>query len=153
MKSMRVFAERPFLQEHKDKMTSPAPSTRALAIFTALFGLAAAGSGIGSLMGLGNPTYAGVTVSNGIVLDNNLRFYAGIWFALGLVILWLSRHLKTEIALFRAVFFTVFVGGCGRVLSMVFAGAAPPEFVAYAALEILGAPAVIWWHYRVVVRR
>jgi hypothetical protein len=134
-------------------MNTTAASPRALTAFTVLFGLAAAGSGIGSLMGLSNPTYAGVSVSNGIVLDNNLRFYSGIWFALGLVTLWLARHLQTEIALFRAVFFTVFVGGCGRVLSMVFAGEAPPEFIAYAVIEILGAPAVIGWHYRVVVRR
>lgn len=127
-------------------------ATRSLSIFTCLFGIAAIGSGAGSLMGLGNPTYASTTVTNGVALDNHLRFYAGLWFAIGLACLWLVPRLKTEVALFRAIFVAVFVGGCGRVLSILDAGMPPPEFIAYAAIEILGAPAVIYWHHRVLAR-
>jgi hypothetical protein len=125
-------------------------SLRSLSIFTLLFGLVAAGSGIGSLMGLSNPTYASLGLSNAVLLDNNLRFYGGIWFALGLSLIWIFRRLETEVSLFRAVFFSIFIGGCGRVLSMLFAGMPPPEFIAYTVLEVIGAPAVLYWHSRVI---
>lgn len=124
--------------------------TRGLAIFTLLFGLGATGSGIGSLMGLSNPTYASLGLPPAIALDNNLRFYAGLWFALGLMALWLVPRLERERTLFRAIFVALFVGGCGRLLSMLFAGMPPPEFIAYATLEVIGAPLVIYWHYRVL---
>lgn len=133
-------------------MASPDRSRRALSVFTLLFGLAAAGSGVGSLMGLANPAYASLGLPSAIPLDNNLRFYAGLWFALGLVALWLAPRIEQEVALFRALFLALFIGGCGRVLSMVFAGLPPPEFIAYAAIEVLGAPAVLYWHYRVLRR-
>lgn len=124
--------------------------TRGLAIFTVLFGLGAAGSGIGSLMGLSNPTYASLGLPPAIALDNNLRFYAGLWFALGLMALWLAPRLEREVTLFRAIFVALFMGGCGRVLSMLLAGLPPPEFIAYAALEVIGAPLILYWHYRVL---
>jgi hypothetical protein len=120
---------------------------RGLAIFTGLFGLAALGSGLGSLMGLSNPTYVRLGLPNIVALDNNLRFYAGLWFAIGLMALWLAPRLEREPTLFRAIFLALFVGGCGRVLSMVFAGLPPPEFIAYAALEVAGAPLVLYWHH------
>jgi hypothetical protein len=122
---------------------------RSLTIVTFLFGLAAVGSGIGSLMGLANPTYSSITVFNGITLDNNLRFYAGLWVALGLAALWVAPLVAKGKALFRTIFLAVFIGGFGRVLSILFAGTPPPEFIAYAVLEIIGAPAIIYWHYRV----
>jgi hypothetical protein len=120
---------------------------RGLSLVTLLFGLGALGSGIGSLMGLANPTYVRLDVPTIVALDNNLRFYAGLWFAMGLMALWLAPRLEREATLFRALFVALFAGGCGRVLSMVFAGLPPPEFIAYAVLEVLGAPLVLYWHH------
>ena len=124
--------------------------SRSLKIFTLLFGLGAAGSGIGSLMGLDNPTYAALQLRGAVGLDNNLRFYGGLWFALGLMALWLVPRLAAERTLFRAIFVALFIGGLGRLLSMIFAGMPPPEFIAYVAIELVGAPLVLWLHYRVL---
>lgn len=130
-------------------MASSEKQQKVLSIITLLLGLGAAGSALGSLMGLSNPTYAKLALPPAIPLDNNLRFYAGLWFALGLIAIWVSRRLEHEPALFRAIFISIFMGGFGRVLSMTFAGMPPPEFIAYSVIEIFGAPAVLYWHYRV----
>ena len=135
--------------QKKIQMKQQKNPARALSIFTILFGLGAVGSGIGSLMGLSNPSYSAITITNAITLDNNLRFYSGLWVTLGLASLWVASRLKQEQALFRCIFIAVFIGGFGRILSMIFAGSPPPEFIAYAAIELIGAPMIIYWHYRV----
>lgn len=124
-----------------------------LSNFTLVLGLGAAGSAVGSLMGLSNPTYVKLGLPPAIPLDNNLRFYAGLWLALGLMAIWVSRRMAQEPNLFRAIFIALFAGGCGRVLSMLFASMPPPEFIAYSVIEICGAPAVLYWHYRVFPTR
>jgi hypothetical protein len=43
----------------------------------------------------------------------------------------------------------IFLGGIGRLLSMIFLGLPPLPFIAFTALEIIGAPFFIWWQARV----
>lgn len=131
-------------------MKTPKHVPRSLSIFTLLVGLVAVVTGVGAMMGLSNPTYQALTMENSIVLDNNLRFYGGIWLALGLAALWVAPRLNKEAALFRAIFGAVFIGGIGRVLSMALAGLPPTEFVAYACVEIIVPPVFVYWHYRII---
>ncbi|AXQ27817.1 DUF4345 domain-containing protein [Solimonas sp. K1W22B-7] len=126
---------------------------RSLKVFTLLFGLVAVGIGVGALMGLDDPIYAKLQLQGATALDNNLRFYGGLWLSLGLMALWLVPRLAVERTLFRAIFVAIFVGGLGRVLSMIFAGMPPPEFVAFMLLEIIGAPLVLFWHHRALAKR
>jgi hypothetical protein len=125
---------------------------RSLRIFTLLFGLVTVGIGGAALMGVDDPLYGPLRprLQGAVALDNNLRFYGGVWLSVGLMALWLVPRLATERTLFRAIFIALFVGGLGRVLSMVLAGMPPPEFVAFAAVEIIGAALVLGWHYRVL---
>lgn len=120
-----------------------------LQVVMVLFGLGAAGSGVGAMMGLDNPTYAALGLPVSHVLDNNLRFYAGIWMGLGLAALWLVPTIERQTALFRAIWGALFLGGVGRACSMLSLGSPPPEFIAYAAIELLLSPLMIYWHARV----
>jgi hypothetical protein len=43
----------------------------------------------------------------------------------------------------------IFIGGIGRLLSMIMLAWPPIPFVAFTAIEIVGAPLFIWWQSRV----
>jgi hypothetical protein len=43
----------------------------------------------------------------------------------------------------------IFIGGIGRLLSMIMLGWPSVAFVAFTAIEIVGAPMFIWWQSRV----
>ncbi len=43
----------------------------------------------------------------------------------------------------------VFLGGIGRLLSWLFIGAPPAPYIGFILPEILGAPAFIYWQWRV----
>ena len=63
---------------------------------------------------------------------------------------WLQvLHFRFESAtLFRALWLMIFMGGVGRVISMIFLGLPPLPFVGFTVLEIVGAPAFIYWQSR-----
>jgi len=39
----------------------------------------------------------------------------------------------------------IFVGGMGRLISMAVLAVPPAPFIAFTALEIIGAPLIVWW--------
>jgi hypothetical protein len=43
----------------------------------------------------------------------------------------------------------IFIGGIGRLLSMMLLASPPFAFIAFTALEIVGAPLFILWQFRV----
>lgn len=49
----------------------------------------------------------------------------------------------------RALWGAVFLGGLGRLLSWMRIGAPPKPFMGFTLLELLGAPAFIYWQARV----
>ena len=83
------------------------------------------------------------------LLDSNLRFFGGVWLGLGVAILWLVPSIEKQGVLFRAIWGAIFLGGIGRLLSIVFLGLPPIPFIGFTALEIIGAPLFIYWQYRV----
>jgi hypothetical protein len=75
-------------------------------------------------------------------VDSELRFYAAWYAAAGVVLLRVARRIETEGATIRAICALFFVGGCGRVLSIIAVGTPHPFFVTLMAVE-LAIPAVI----------
>jgi hypothetical protein len=47
--------------------------------------------------------------------------------------------------LFRVLWGMIFIGGIGRLLSIIFLALPPIPFIGFTALEIIGAPFFIWW--------
>jgi len=125
------------------------PMKRTLQAVTAILGLVPIITGLIGMSGTSDPLYAGAGLSPNILLDSNLRFFAGLWFALGLAICWLIPRIETQTVLFRAIWIMIFFGGVGRLISVLFVGAPPAPFIGFIALEIVGAPLFILWQARV----
>jgi Domain of unknown function (DUF4345) len=106
-------------------------------------------TGLLGLLGVEEPVYVAAGVPPIVLLDTNLRFYSGVWLGLGLALYWVIPRIDTQSVLFRAIWAMIFVGGIGRLLSMMLLASPPIAFVAFTALEIAGAPLFILWQFRV----
>lgn len=122
---------------------------RALQIATAALALIPILTGIITMLGVSDPLYASSSVPALPVLDSNLRFFGGLWFGLGLGLLWLVPRIESESVLYRVVWAGIFLGGIGRLLSMIMVGLPPLPFVGFTLLEVIGAPLFVYWQHRV----
>jgi hypothetical protein len=93
--------------------------------------------------------YASLNLPRSPLLDSNLRFFAGLWVGLGLAMLWLVPNMERQGVLFRVLWGAIFLGGVGRLLSMISVGLPPAPFIGFTLLEIVGAPMFIYWQHRV----
>lgn len=119
-----------------------------LQVLTGLLGTIPVVTGVLTMMGLSDPIYATAALPPHALLDSNLRFLGGLWLVAGLSLFVLIPHIERETMLFRVLWLMIFVGGIGRLLSMVFIGMPPWPFVGFTLLEILGAPFSIVWQAR-----
>jgi hypothetical protein len=124
-------------------------SKRALQIATGLLAFIPVATGLLGLLGVEDPVYVAVGVPRIVLLDTNLRFFSGVWVALGLALFWLIPQIERQIVLFRAIWIMIFIGGIGRLLSMWRVGAPPVAFIVFTAIELIGAPLFIRWQCRV----
>ncbi|WP_298268108.1 DUF4345 domain-containing protein [uncultured Bradyrhizobium sp.] len=124
---------------------------RALQIATVVLALIPILTGIITMLGVSDPLYAASGVPALPVLDSNLRFFGGLWFGLGLGLLWLVPRIESEGVLYRVVWAGIFLGGIGRLLSMIMVGLPPLPFVGFTALELIGAPLFVYWQHHVAV--
>jgi hypothetical protein len=123
---------------------------RPLQVVSALMGTVPVVTGIVQLMGVHDPLYASLHLPDDATLDSNLRFLAGVWLGLGLASWWLVPRITEQTALFRCLWLMIFLGGVGRLLSMASVGLPLTPFIAFTALEVLGAPLFVYWQHRVV---
>jgi hypothetical protein len=124
-------------------------SRRALQVATGILALVPILTGLVGMMGLDDPLYAAALLPRDATLDSNLRFYAGVWCGLGLVVFWLIPRIERETALFRALWLMIFIGGVGRLFSLPVVGLPFPPFIGFTLLEVIGAPVFVWWQSRV----
>ena len=119
-----------------------------LQIVMGLLGIIPVATGLLGMMGVHDPVYVAAGVPPIVLLDTNLRFYSGVWIGLGLALWWLIPRIEKQTVLFRVLWGMIFIGGIGRLLSMIMLGWPPVAFVAFTAIEIAGAPLFIWWQSR-----
>jgi hypothetical protein len=124
-------------------------SRRILQLVTAVLGLIPVVTGIVAMAGVDDPLYASLGLPRSPLLDSNLRFFAGVWTGFGIALLWLVPSIERQTALFRAIWGAVFLGGVGRLLSVLLVGFPPIPFLGFTALEIIGAPLFIYWQEKV----
>jgi hypothetical protein len=120
-------------------------SLRRLQIATALLGAVPVLTGLIGMLGLSDPLYATLNLPRDATLDSNMRFFGGVWLGLGLSVWWLVPRIASETALFRAVWLMIFLGGVGRLVSLLVIGLPMLPFVGFTVLEIVGAPLFVWW--------
>jgi predicted membrane channel-forming protein YqfA (hemolysin III family) len=124
-------------------------SKRPLQITMAVLGAIPVLTGLVTLLGIADPIYANAGIPSNALLDSNLRFFGGVWLGLGIALYWLIPRIETQTVLFRALWGMVFLGGVGRLLSMLFLAWPPIPFVGFTVLEIVGAPLFVVWQARV----
>jgi hypothetical protein len=122
---------------------------RPLQIALGVLGIIPVTTGLVGLLGLRDPLYVHFGVVPNIVLDSNLRFFGGLWLGVGVTLFVLLRRIERHGTTFRAFWAMIFLGGVGRILSVVDAGVPPPPFLGVLALELVGAPLFVLWHRRI----
>jgi len=103
-------------------------------------------TGIITMFGLKDPIYASAALPPNPLLDSNLRFFGGLWLGLGLALCWIIPDIEKQAVVFRMLWGMIFLGGIGRLLSMMLLDWPPMPFVGFTVLEIVGAPVFIAWH-------
>ena len=80
-------------------------------------------------------------------MDNELRFYAALWGAYGLLLLRAAREPRLAAAWTPWLAAAFFAGGVGRVLSWIGVGPPHPFFLTLMASELAVPPVLvgIWW--------
>jgi hypothetical protein len=124
-------------------------SRRALQIVSGILGTIPIATGAIGLLGLRDPLYVRFGVVPNVVLDSNLRFFSGLWLGLGIAMYWMLPSIERQTTLFRTFWGMIFLGGIGRLASIVVAGAPPAPFVGIIGLELIGAPIFVLWQRRV----
>jgi Domain of unknown function (DUF4345) len=127
-------------------------SERALQITTGILAAVPVLTGALGMMGLDDPLYAGTQLPRDATLDSNLRFFGGVWCGLGLTAFWLIPGIARQTVLFRALWLMIFIGGLGRLTSLLLLGTPFLPFVGFTLLEIVGAPLFVWWQAKVAHR-
>jgi predicted membrane channel-forming protein YqfA (hemolysin III family) len=121
----------------------------ALQIATAILGIVPIATGLIGMSGISDPIYASIGLPANPLLDSNLRFFGGVWFGLGLALYWLIPKIEKQTVLFRAIWGMIFVGGIGRLISMLLIGLPSVPFIGFTILEIVGAPIFVAWQARI----
>lgn len=103
------------------------------------------------MMGVSDPLFKSMALPQDPNLDSQLRFLGGVWLGVGLCALALIPRIEQQQTMFRALWLMIFLGGLGRLLSMLMVGTPWPPFIGFTALEVLGAPLFVWWQSRVAV--
>jgi Domain of unknown function (DUF4345) len=120
-------------------------SKRLLQIVSALLAMVPIVTGLITMLGVHDPLYASADIPALPVLDSNLRFFGGTWLGLGLAMLWLVPRIESQTVLFRVIWGAIFLGGVGRLLSIMLVGSPPIPFIGFTALELIGAPLFVYW--------
>lgn len=124
-------------------------SRKLLQIFLAILGLIPTITGALTMMGINDPLFADLHLPHSALLDSELRFFGGIWLGLGIAVLATIRDVEKHFALYRILWMMIFIGGIGRLISMFVIGLPPVPFIAFTALEIVGAPVFLYWHNQI----
>lgn len=122
-------------------------SASALAIGIAVFGLFAIITGcadvlLGPHLLVANGAALGPSV-NEPWLDSQLRFLGSMWAGWGVLMIWACRDLRSRGDVFDILSAVLFLGGCGRIASLLIHPGSPSLLIFFAGLEVVVAVAGI----------
>jgi Domain of unknown function (DUF4345) len=119
-----------------------------LQVTTGVLGVIPIVTGLIGMLGLSDPIYASAGLPANVLLDSNLRFFGGVWLGLGIAMFWLIPKIEKQTILSRAIWGMIFLGGVGRLISMLLRALPPIPFIGFTILEIAGAPIFVLWQAR-----
>jgi Domain of unknown function (DUF4345) len=126
---------------------------RNLQIITFILAIVPTITGLIGLTGISDPIYGELSKSNNILLDSNLRFFSGVWLGLGIALFSIIKTIDKQTQVFRIIWGCIFLGGFGRLLSIMFLHIPPLSFTGFTILEIVGAPFFIYWQNKISTTR
>jgi hypothetical protein len=88
------------------------------------------------------------SLAGNVLLDSNYRFYSGIWLGLGIVMLWIIPSIERQKVPLRIICLLIFLGGIGRVVSILSFAAPPALFVVFTVIELMF-PLLIIMHNKI----
>ncbi len=112
-----------------------------IAVITGALGVAA---GITTNLGDFYAISVSPSIEGNIILDSNLRYFSGVWLGLGLILFWVIPSIERQKLVFRLLAGMIFIGGVGRVVSMLSFGTPSPLFVVFSLLELFFPLLIIW---------
>ncbi|MBA4284927.1 MAG: hypothetical protein C0434_05285 [Xanthomonadaceae bacterium] len=135
-------------------MTAFRAVIRALALLALLTG------SIDVLLGLAAQQTIGAALEEGYgdpLLNSQIRYLGAIWFGFGALLWHCLGDLSKQVAILRGALLIVFLGGLGRVASVVQFGFPASTvghgFVVFAiAVEIVAMPLLLLWQWRLFGR-
>lgn len=83
-----------------------------------------------------------------LMLDSNIRFYSSLWLGIGIVLLWIIPRIEHEKTMLRVIAIFFFLGGIGRLISILTCGIPSSVYFIYALLE-LSFPLLTLWQKRI----
>ena len=126
---------------------------RNLQIVSFILALVPTLTGLIGLTGINDPIYGATSLFDNVLLDSNLRFFNGVWLGIGITIFSIIKTIDTQTGILRIIWFCIFLGGIGRLLSIVSGGVPPVPFIGFTILELVGAPFFIFWQNKISAER
>lgn len=79
------------------------------------------------------------------VQDSHMRFFGGLFVAMGVFVIWAARHLRQQQSALRLVFVVVFFGGLARFSQLRPDVVFGPQVVGALGAELLLMPVLFFW--------
>ena len=79
-------------------------------------------------------------------VDSNYRFFAAIFLAVGVMMLWIARNPLERGQALWWVAGAVLLGGLARIVSLFAAGSPAPLMYALLVIELVAPPVLVLWH-------
>lgn len=113
------------------------------------------------LLGLDATKPLGAAVSPGTyddaLMNSQFRFLSAVWIGFGVLLYIAARDIKKYSLLLRVLLSSVFLGGVGRIATILQFGLPASSvgsifIVATLAIETVGMLLLLWWHARLLRR-
>lgn len=105
-------------------------------------------SGIAGLSGIFNPLFFQALPKN-LFLDSNLRFLNGMSVAVALSFYFLIPVIEKETFACRILSLAIFLGGVGRILSIMALGMPAPPLFIFMVIEIFSPVLIVYWQNKI----
>ncbi|MCF2446699.1 DUF4345 domain-containing protein [Dyadobacter sp. CY345] len=127
-------------------------SKKLLQVMMCLLALAPLLTGILGLSGIYNPIYPGLSYSENVLLDSNLRFLNGVSIALGISVFAVIPNIEKKTFSYRLIWGMIFLGGLSRLLSVWSLGLPPFPMPIFMAIEILVPIPFLYWQNQIALK-
>jgi hypothetical protein len=76
--------------------------------------------------------------------DSHYRYITGYYLSLGMTALWIIPHIERHRSLFRIICASVFLGGVGRVISILQVGVPGTPMLVFTVIELCFPLLLLW---------